>query len=166
MNCYSPLTLSQSKTLPKLAKSPCKSSAEHVALMFPTKTLVEFGGRARDSSTTRGLPLYSLPSRCRMALQATRLLIIKRYNRNENSRIMNRTKYKSTFPRNISGTKVYVPGLPVCSSFSFQGNKGILPEQGAGVDFSIRSKKLVELILSGINRKIPHEQLHVLATHL
>lgn len=65
----SPLTLSQSKTLPKVENSPCRSSAEHVALRFPTNTLVELGGRARDSSTTRGLPLYSLPSRCRMALQ-------------------------------------------------------------------------------------------------
>lgn len=64
-----PLTLSQSKTLPKVEKSPCRSSAEHVALMLPTNTLVELGGRARDSSTTRGLPRYSLPSRCRMALR-------------------------------------------------------------------------------------------------
>lgn len=66
--CALPLTLSQSKTLPKVENSPCKSSAEHVALRFPTNTLVELGGRARDSSTTRGLPLYSLPSRCLMAL--------------------------------------------------------------------------------------------------
>lgn len=64
-----PLTLSQSKTLPKVEKSPCRSSAEHVALMLPTNTLVELGGRALDSSTTRGLPRYSLPSRCRMALR-------------------------------------------------------------------------------------------------
>lgn len=79
---------------------------------------------------------------------------------------MSRPKYKSTFPRNVSGTEADLPALPVCSSFSFQGDKGVLPEQGAGVDFSIGSEKLVELILSGIDRKIPHEQLHVVTAHL
>lgn len=73
-----PLTLSQSKTLPKVEKSPCRSSAEHVALMLPTNTLVELGGRARDSSTTRGLPRYSLPSRCLMALREHSFMSLNR----------------------------------------------------------------------------------------
>lgn len=37
--------------------------------------------------------------------------------------------------------------LPVCCPLSFQGDEGILPEQRAGVDLSIRGEKLGELVV-------------------
>lgn len=56
--------------------------------------------------------------------------------------------------------------IPVCCPLSPEGNKGILSEQRAGVDLSIGGKELGQLVVSCIQRQIPHKQLHVLTAHL
>lgn len=65
-----PLTLSHSRTFPKVWNSCWRSSVVHMPLRLPTNTLVECSGLPLDSSTTKFRPRNSRPLSSLMARSA------------------------------------------------------------------------------------------------